>query len=276
MYRLRRIRFGRWFCIIMVGWLAVIGGIYLGRFCLGVVRQGTVPNSTMVSVKTYEPVTAPGDGKALMLNPIPVYYLQVGVYSDLVGAEEAAKPLRALGYNPYITQNAPFRLWLGVYQKRADTELVKQQLKDKGFGSFTASSVINGANLRYNKSAETFIQGISPVLDEYTVWLKENLVLFGTDSIARLNWEQVDQQLTVLDKVYNELLTSGRELNTNSPQMNRSFTALLSTVEEYQSELQNFRRQKDRQSFDALQYGLLKFIDNYLLLWEEINNISKT
>lgn len=276
MFRLRRVRLGRWFCIIMAGWLAVAGGVYLGRFCLSIVRQGTVPQDTMVNVQAYESAAALEDGKILVLNPIPVYFLQVGVYTDLQGAEEAAKPLRNLGYNPYITQTAPFRLWLGVYQKRADTELVKQQLKDKGFGSFTASTVINSGSLRYNKSAETFVRGISPVLDKYTVWLKENLVLFGTDSIDRLNWELADRQFTVLNKVYNDLLASGRDLNTNSPQINQNFSALLNITGNYQFQLRNFQRQKDRQSFESLQYGLLKFIDSYLLLWEEINNISKT
>lgn len=276
MYRPVRFKFGLWLCILIVGWLAITGGVYLGRFYLEIIRQGNVPEGTKVNANTSKPVAVPRDEKVLQLNTIPVYYLQVGVYTDLQGAEEAAKPLRDLGYNPYITQTTPFRLWLGVYQKRADTEFIKQQLRDKGFGSFTACSVINGSNLRYNKGAEPFVQGISPVLEQYTAWLKENLALFDTDSVERLNWNQVNQQFTVMDKVYNNLVLPSRDLTTNNPEISQGLTLLSDTVEGYQAELQKFRRDKDQESFAVLQNTLLRFIDNYLLLWEKLDNISKT
>lgn len=276
MYRPVRFKLGLWFSILIVCWLAVTGGVYLGRFYLGIIRQGNVPEGTKVNANTSKPVAAPREEKVLQLTTIPVYYLQVGVYTDLQGAEEAAKPLRVLGYNPYITQTAPFRLWLGVYQKRADTEFIKQQLKDKGFGSFTASSVINGSNLRYNKGAEPFIQDISPVLEQYTAWLKENLALFDTDSVERLNWNQIDQQFTVVDKVYNNLVVTRQGLTTNNPKISQGLTLLSDTAGGYQTQLRKFRRDKDQQSFAVLQNTLLRFIDNYLLLWERLDNISKT
>lgn len=276
MYRTSRFKFGLWFCIVMVGLLAVAGGVCLGRFYLGLIKQGSVPESTKVNAGNSKPVVVPIDEKVFLLNTIPVYFLQVGVYSDLQGAEEAAKPLRVLGYNPYITQTSPLKLWLGVYQKRADTESLKQQLKDKGFSSFTASIVINGSNLRYNKGAETFILGVSPILEQYTVWLKENLALFDTDSVEKLNWNQVNQQLTVIDEVYNDLLTLSRDMTTNNPEINQSLKMLSDTIEGYQAELQQFRLQKNQQSFAALQNCLLRFIDNYQLLWDKLDNTSKT
>lgn len=275
MYRSIRLKIGLWFCIALVGWLAIAGGIYLGRFYLAIIRESSVPQGTKVNADTSSPVVVPGD-KLLSLNTIPVYYLQVGVYTDLLGAEEAAKPLRDLGYNPYITQTAPYRLWLGVYQKRADTEFIKQQLKDKGFGSFTASVVINGSYLKYHKGAENFMLEISPVLEQYTAWLKENLALFNTDSVERLNWNQVNKQFTIMDTVYNKLLTSSQDLTTNNQEINQSLTMLSDTAGGYQVELQKFRLQKDQQSFEALQNSLLKFVDNYVLLWEKLDNISKT
>lgn len=276
MYRFARYKFGLWFCIAMVGLLAIAGGVYLGRFYLEIIRQSSIPESTKVNVDSTKSVVVPSDEKLLLLNTIPVYFLQVGVYTDLQGADEAADPLRVLGYNPYITQTAPFRLWLGVYQKRADTKFIKQQLRDKGFGSFTASIVINGSNLRYNRGMETFILGISPVLEQYTAWLKENLAIFDTDSVDRLNWNQVNQQFTVADKVYNNLLTSSQDLTTNNPEINQSLKMLSDTVEGYQAEMQKFRRQKNQESFAALQGRMLRFIDNYVLLWEKLDNISKT
>ena len=276
MYRPVRFKFGLGFCIVIVVWLAITGGVYLGRFYLEIIRQGNVPQGTKVNATTSKPVAVPSDERVLQLNTIPVYYLQVGVYTDLQGAEEAAKPLRDLGYNPYITQTAPFRLWLGVYPKRTDTEFIKQQLRDKGFGSFTASSVINGSNLRYNKGTEPFIQEISPVLEQYTAWMKENLALFDTDSVQRLNWNQVNQQFTVTDKVYDNLVLSSRGLTMNNTEISQGLTLLSDTVGGYQVQLQKFRRDKDQQSFAALQNTLLRFIDNYLLLWEKLDNINKT
>ncbi|MDT3698494.1 MAG: hypothetical protein RO469_03610 [Thermincola sp.] len=276
MYRLMRYKFGLWLGIAIISWLAIMGGVYLGRFYLGIIRQSGVPESIKVNAKASKIAVVPSDAKVLVLNTVPVYYLQVGVYSDLQGAIDAAKPVRALGYNPYITQTAPFRIWLGVYQKRADTEFIKQQLKEKGVGSFTASTVINGANLRYDKGAATFIQELTPVLEQHTAWLKENLVLFNTDSVVKLNWDQLNDQFAVIEKVYDDLLSTSRDLNTNDPEINRSLTLLNDSVQGYQVQLQNFRQQKNQQSFADLQNGLLIFVDNFQLFWEKVDKVSKT
>jgi len=149
-------------------------------------------------------------------------------------------------------------------------------LKEKGVGSFTASTVINGANLRYDKGAATFIQELTPVLEQHTAWLKENLVLFNTDSVVKLNWDQLNDQFAVIEKVYDDLLSTSRDLNTNDPEINRSLTLLNDSVQGYQVQLQNFRQQKNQQSFADLQNGLLIFVDNFQLFWEKVDKVSKT
>ena len=276
MYRNIKLRLGLWLCVIAVSALGIVGAIYLGNIYLEIIKQGGVPKSTKVNNSNSKSVVALEEQKTLLLNPIPVYYLQAGVYSDVPGAQEAAKPLADLGYMPYITQSTPYRIWLGVYQKRGDTEFIKQQLKDKGFGSFTASCVINGSNVRYSKGSELFIKEITPILETYTRWLKESLTLFHADNVARLNWDLIDGQRTVIDKVYKDVSNQNREIKTNNDAINQRFAVLYDTTAGYQNQLDLFCKQRDQKAFQTLQNELLRFVDNYLLLWQEIDNISKT
>ncbi len=276
MYRNLKIRLGLWLCILSISALAVGGALYLGKLYLGIIREGGVPKSTKVDANTSKSVVARDEQKTLLLNPIPVYYLQVGVYSDLQGAQEAAVPFQEMGYMPYITQSAPYKIWIGIYQRRGDTEFVKQQLRDKGFGSFTAATVINGSNLRYNKGMEAFMMEIAPVLEVYTVWLKENLALFQADHVDRLNWDIVEKQYPVIEKVYSDIRGLNNEASSNNDAINEKFRSLNDTVGGYQTGLEVLKKQRNQESYSALQYRLLEFIDNYLLLWQRIDNISKT
>jgi len=192
------------------------------------------------------------------------------------GAGKAAKPLKDLGYQPYITRQAPFRIWVGVFRERKDTEQLKQELKDKGFGSFTGSVVINGGNLQYGKGREIFIKEITPLLKAYTTWLKENLILFGSGTPGSLNFSKDGVQPTVLEEVYREVQVLQKEVNSNSETMNKRFANVNKSIGDFNSQFNTFMEEKDYREFVMLQYRLLGFIDNYLLLWQEIDNINKS
>lgn len=254
---------------------AASGAFYLGKLYLDIVREGSMANSKKVFSRNTTSVTARDKSKILLLNPVPVYFLQVGVFSDLQGAQAAAEPLIKLGYSPYITQSAPYKLWLGVYKNREDTETDKGLLNDKGFGSFTGALVVNGSNLRYGKGSEAFIKEISPVLDTYTLWLKENLEIFHADTVEKLNWNQIQKQATVIDKVYNKV-NANRNIRTNSETVNLRLGSIEDNIGGYKQQLEAFNNDKSRETYSLLQSKLLRVIDNYQLLLLEIDNISKT
>lgn len=254
---------------------AVSGAFYLGKLYLGIVREGSMANSKKVFSRNTKSVSAQDTSKLLLLNPVPVYFLQVGVFSDLQGAKTAAKPLAELGYSPYITQSSPHKLWLGVYKNREDTEAEKRLLKDKGFGSFTGALVVNGSNLRYSRGNEAFIKEISPVLDTYTLWLKENLELFHADTVEKLDWNKMEKQETVIDSVYKRV-TYNKKIRTNNGTVNLRLGNIEDNIGGYKQQLEAFNNDKSRGAYCLLQSQLLRVIDNYQLLLQEIDNISKT
>lgn len=271
-----RLQIGYILCILFIGLIAVAGAVGLGRFYLKIVREGSIPRYTKVTADGAKSVAAGDQYKMVMLTPIPVYFLQAGVYSDVAGARDAAGSLEEAGYTPYITESNPHKIWLGVYLERSDTELVKQQLKDKGVGSFTASIVINGVNLRYGRGSENFVKQITPVLEVYTSWVKENLQVFHSDNVKRLNWPVIEKQAAVAAEVYKEVQQVGSELKSNHEGINRSFAALGAAMEEYHEQFDGFMKKKDQKTYEMMQYRLLRFIDKYQQLWQEIDNVSKT
>ncbi len=276
-FRLRlKLRPGLWLGIFLVFAAAVGGAYFLGKLYLGLIKLGNVPQTTKVYSGGSRPVTAREDRKLLGLNPIPVYYLQAGVYSDLTAASEAAKPLTELGYLPYITRSAPYRIWVGVYQKRDDTEMSKSRLKDKGIGSFTGSVVLNGSSLRYGDGSEVLIKGIAPLLEAYTAWLKENLALFNADRVDRLDWSGFEKRDPVRAKLSQDIQGLADQAGSSSKNLPEQLKHLQDTVNRYEQQLKVFRSHRTPQNYAALQYCVLEVIDNYLGLWREINDLTKT
>lgn len=270
-----RQRLGVGLLVIIITAVAVLGAFYLGRLYIDIVREGSYSGSKRVISNKSKSVVAQDEGKILLLNPVPVYFLQAGVYSDMKGAQDAAKPLSSLGYRLYITQSAPHKIWIGIYKNRSDTETVKRKLMEKGYGSFTGAVVVNGENLRYRKGNEALVKQIAPVLETYTLWLRENLELFHAGSIDRLNNEVFLKQTTVVDTVY-KAFDANSQIRTNSENVNRRFGSIEVTVRGYKQELEAFKKQKTADRYSLLQSQLLRFIDNYLLLLQEIDNLSQT
>lgn len=270
------LNFGAALAVLLVIAAAVGSSYFLGKLYLGIIKEGVVPKSTKVGSGEAKSVVAQDEQKRLFLNPIPVYYLQAGVYSDMEGAKQALTPFEELGYIPYITQQSPHKIWIGVYQKREDTESIKLQLREKEYSSFTGSTVINGGSLLYGKGSEAFINQVSPVLELYTAWLAENLPLFQGSDTERLNWTEIEKQISVAERVYLKLKDIVPHVNSNSESINHGFGELWDTVERYNEKLNVLRKQRNSEAYYALQYELLSFVDKYHFLWKEISNVSKT
>lgn len=267
---------------ILVSFLSLVffaaacsGAFYLSKLYVGILTKGFVPQAVKVNTDNSKSVVAGEDQETLMLNPVPVFFLQAGVFSDQQGAQTGMKPLTELGYKPYITQSPPHKLWIGIFASRAGTEPIKAKLLDKGIGSFTGSVVVNGSNLRYAKTNEALIKEVSPVLDLYTQWLKENLQIFGGGDVAELDQTLLEKQLTVAGKVYNDI-SRQQPLKFNNEDIHNSFNSLRKNVDEYWSQLQVFGKEKKQEQYQALQWKLLEFVDNYMVIIQKIENISKT
>jgi len=262
-------------CFFAISAAAVVGACLLGKTFIMIISEGKAPESTRVMTDDSRPVAVREENSNLLLEPVPVYYLQVGVYSERRGAEEAAKPLYELGYNPYITRNAPYRIWVGVFRERKDTEQLKLALKEQGYGSFTGAVVINGENLQYGKGRELFIKEIGPVLEAYTAWLKESLAVLPSGSSA-FDFEKASARLSVLENVYRETQLLESEVEYNSDLINTRIREVHQSIGNFHGQLKIHLETKDSGGLVSLQYKLLEFMDNYLLLWQEINSISKT
>ncbi|HWI54932.1 MAG TPA: SPOR domain-containing protein [Desulfobacteria bacterium] len=270
-----RQRIGIGLLIVSLTGVSVLGAFYLGRFYLDIMRQGTYSGSTRVMLNQSKSVAAQDQGKLLTLNPVPVYFLQVGVFSDMEGAKIAAKPLNDLGYRPYITQTAPHKIWIGLYKNREDTEIIKRKLIEKGFSSFTGAVVVNGENLRYGKGSEALITEIRPLLENYTLWLKENLEIYHAGGADSLDSNLVQRQMTVVNNVYKAIETDSR-FQTGSEIIDRRFGYIKDTVRGYKQELDALGDKITPDRYSMLQFQLLRFIDNYLILRQEIGNLSQT
>lgn len=274
MRRYMRLRIGFWLGVLAVSAVAMGGAFYLGKLYLTIIREGSVSQSISVNSGSVQSVAAQSQQKMLLLTPVPVYFLQVGVFTDLKGAQDAVKPLVELRYKPYVTESAPYKIWIGVYKNRDDAEVVKKQLRDKGYGSFTGSVVVNGTNLRYSKGSEAFVKDVVPVLELYTDWLKQNLEVFDVSSIEALDWTKIDKQSSVASSVYKNL--ASRQVISNSQQINGYFLGLQGAAGDFALRLEALRKQRNQDNFAQLQNQLLRFTDKYLKLLQEIDNISKT
>lgn|GEM_PF-1789248 len=277
MYKERlRLRAGIMIGIMCICAVAVAGAFYLGQTYLRIIREGKPPEGARVKADNSAAVVARDEVKTLFLNPVAVYYLQAGVYSDLQGAGEAVLPLEEMGYAPYVTATAPYRIWVGVYQKRTDTEIIKSRLREQGISSFTGSVVINGSNLRYSRGSEIFIKETAPVLEAYTAWLEENLQIFNAGEVDGLDWSLTEKQFTVCERVYTEVRVFDNELRSNHKTLDIRFSKLRDAVSAFEGQSHVFRENRDSEDYMLLQNRMLSFIDNYLLLWQEIENSSKT
>lgn len=263
-------------CFFAISAAAVVGACLLGKTFIMIISEGKPPESTRVMTGDSRPVAAREEKSNLLLDPVPLYYLQAGVYTDRGGAEEAVEPLQELGYYPYITRNAPYRIWVGVFRERKDTEQLKLALKEQGYGSFTCAVVINGENLQYGQGRELFIKEIGPVLEAYTAWLKESLAVLPSGSSEALGFGANSARLSVLEEVYQKTQLLETEVSSNSNLMNTRFRDVHQSIGNFHAQLNIFLETKDPDGIVLLQYKLLEFMDNYLLLWQEINNISKT
>lgn len=263
-------------CFLAVLAVSAAGAYLLGKTFITIISEGKHPERTKVMTGDSRPVAAREEKSHLLLDPVPVYYLQAGVYTDRGGAEEAVKPLQELGYNPYITRNAPYRIWVGVFRERKDTEQLKLALKEQGYGSFTCAVVINGENLQYGQGRELFIKEIRPVLEAYTAWLKDSLAVLPSGSSEAMDFGGDSARLSVLEEVYRKTQLLESEVSSNSNLMNTRFRDVHQSIGNFHGQLNIFMETKDPDGIVLLQYKLLEFMDNYLLLWQEINNISKT
>ncbi|MBU7008732.1 SPOR domain-containing protein [Phosphitispora fastidiosa] len=263
-------------CFLAVCAAAAVGAYVLGETFIKIISEGKPPESTRVITVDSRPVAASEEKSNLLLDPVPLYYLQVGVYTDRGGAEEAVKPLHELGYNPYITRNAPYRIWVGVFRERKDTEQLKVALKEQGYGSFTGAVVINGENLLYGQERERLIKEIGPALEAYTAWLKESVAVLPSESPEALDFDSDSTRLSVLEEVYRKTQLLEFEGSSGSDLMNNRFRDVHQSIGNFHNQLNIFLETKDPEGVVLLQYKLLEFMDNYLLLWQEINNISKT
>ncbi|WP_418790755.1 SPOR domain-containing protein [Phosphitispora sp. TUW77] len=263
-------------CFFGVSAASLAGAYLLGKTFLMIIGEDKLPESTRVMTGDPRPAAAQVQKYNLLLDPVPVYYLQVGVYSDPEGALEAAKPLRDMGYNPYITKYAPYRIWVGVFRERKDTEQLKQELKEYGYGSFTGAVVINGKNLQYGKDSELFIKEISPVLKAYTAWLKEVLIVLPSGSSEILDFRKERNRFSVLEEVYQKIPLPESEVKFKNHLMNTRFRNVDQSISNFHTQLNECFELQDPDMIVLLQYKLLEFIDNYLLFCQEINNISAT
>jgi hypothetical protein len=175
-----------------------------------------------------------------------------------------------------VTQSAPYKVWIGVFSKRSNTELLKQQLRDKGIGSFTGSIVINGSTLTYNEGSTEFVKSVTPLLETYTSWLKEAVVFCDTNRNEWTERNSIKDQALVVEKVYGKLLPLCGKVVTNTDAINYRLSTLKKSMELSQAEAQAFTQQTDPKKQMELQNRLLAFIDEYLLLWQEINNLCKS
>lgn len=150
--------------------ISVAGSVLLGKLYINILAKGQVETPKQDS----KVVNA---NKVIKVEPLPVFFVQTGVFSDKEGASQGVKQLAEQGFEAYQGKIKPYRIYAGVFGKREAAMDFKKDLEAKNISSYIYSEVINNSQLVINDEEQ--IKNPTETMGQIREWLRINLSLFN-------------------------------------------------------------------------------------------------
>ena len=160
---------------------------------------------------------------ALMIDEIPFYILQMGVYTDKSNADEHAEAIRRFGAGGYVYQDGSlFRVFAAAYLDENSLSKVQSQVRSDGFEATPYITEKKGLKLTLdgNREAVSIVRSSVQLLGEIPseacslslAYDKRELDESGILSALQKLTQKIDEQRESLNRVGTESTVPVREL----------------------------------------------------------------
>lgn len=266
--------FATGFAMLGIALLALSGGTILGKYYTRVV-QGWEINQAHRTGSGITAVTADPKAGTLKMNPVAFYFVQTGVFSDQAGAEAGAAELTKAGLKPYIGQQAPYRVFVGVFGDRESAVKLQGRLKEQGIGGFIQTVVLNNREIIVNAGSKKTVQDLQLLLEDYTGWFQGNAELWRSVSAVDGDPMVFNARLDKVIKTFHRLPghLGGQVADQD---FREKMDALYNSTGRYIEQLETLKKSGDETNFREAQREFTGVIENYSEFIRQLENLSKT
>ena len=228
---------------------SLVFSYFLGKYYLHNVVK-SYPVAKTVYRKVYYTVAI----KKIRLQPISVYTLQAGVFTDMSGAEQFANSLKNSGVRPFITSQPPYKVFVFIAPTREKLEVFKNYAPEE---VFVVNDILNNVEVEVRADKEFWLE----FLPRFAELFSKTLTIITENST-------LDDEKTAVDwlKLSNEL-KGAINSNSKSVELNaltQDFEALAQhlrtdrlTIQEKGSCAQTLLKTKD--DYDKIRQFFAKF-----------------
>ncbi len=198
---------------------------FLALFGLGVERDSTPTTATSepaageVSAPEKEPAASPAEPTQELpdarLEPVEVFRVQLGSFSNRSNAEHIAEKLAKLDMEPYITSGPPYKVWVGVAEAREPLNELAESLKAAGFEVFIGSNSLpaidaagSGLDPKQAEDAATLLRAVRQVLQKGSgIWAQR----LKTPGAGEEEVQELNSQLSAAQEALTRLATDEQQ-----------------------------------------------------------------
>lgn len=160
----------------------------LGKYYLHNVVKG-YPVSKTVYRKVYYQVAI----KKIRLQPLSVYTLQTGVFTDTNGAKQFANSLKMKGLRPFISPQPPYKVFVFAAPTREKIEVLKKHTSEE---AFIVNDILNNVEVEVRADEQfwlEFLPKFAQLFSETLNILSENSST--NDVTTAIKWRRMAQEL---------------------------------------------------------------------------------
>lgn len=266
--------FATGFAMLGIVLLALSGGTILGKYYTRAL-QGWELNPARQAGTGAKAVTADKEGRRLKMDPVAFYFVQTGVFSDRAGAEAGAEELLKAGLKPYIGQQAPFRVFVGVFGDRDSAVKFQGHLREQGAGGFIQTLVLNNREISLNAGGKKTADDLQLLLEDYTSWFQDNAGLWRQTSMTDGDQKAFAARLEKVMKTFHRLPGHlGGQISDQG--FREKLDQLYKSTGQYIVQLEKLKKSGTEVDFRDAQRQFTSVIENYSSFIRQIDNLSKT
>ncbi len=207
----------------------------------------------------------------LQLEPQEYYTVQIGSYPDVISGQQRVNALAQAGYRVFVSEEAPYRLWIGCTGAEPSLEHLPEEITSVGSDVFVQKLILNQSVFQFPAEDASELQEVAVLLSSYDVMFKHSLKLFQDycyENCSEENWTamigQVQEELKLLQtSAQNFLMATEQEAIVSK------LLDLLTVTEEYSESLQLIADKKNTQVVLLSQSCLLELIAQYHSFMEQ-------
>ncbi|KNZ69575.1 Sporulation domain-containing protein [Thermincola ferriacetica] len=248
--------------------LAIFFSAILGKAYLGILKSGGEKRTSQPPGA--KAVVAEKQAGSVALTPVPVFYLQGGVYSDLESARQAAGDFLSLGLDPFITEKAPYRLYIGFFGTREEAYKFKDYLKEKEVGAFVQANMLNATELSFPEEKAELVYKWAPFLEKCSLFIKSlgNSCSFG--SFERADRQAIERALVPIMGELDFLIAELDKKMPESGEFGVAVNGLADSARLLKADMVKLQSQWNQDNYNQVAKGLIQFVQAYINCWDQL------